>query len=333
MSVNKTMLALFATCCSAALLFVAMPLAVADQAPAAGDTASITNTTATVTATPTSVDENYKIQEEDILRMDVWGEPQLTNMQMQVTPDGKLNMAYLGTIQAAGLTVQQLTNTIIKGFEDAGILYNAKVQITVITLHQPIVRVLGEVQKPGAVVFKDGDTIYDAIAQAGSYTQNAWLAKATITHKGDEKPIPIDLKKMFDGDLSQNMKLQKGDTIYIPPEDYQNKIYVMGQVMRPNIYSLKDNTTVLAAVNLAGGPTERGVLRSTMVIRGNPAKPEKVPCNLTKLLDKADLSQDIVLHPGDVVYVPETKSPNWNKISQVLSTIMNLTYIRRYGIF
>lgn len=326
MSVNNNKLALYITCCSAFLIALTSPFAIADQAQNVNQTANSANPNVVA-------DANYEIQEEDVLRMDVWGEQQLSNLQMQVTPDGKINVPFLGPVQAAGITQQKLTDTIVKMFADAGIIYNAKVQITILTLHQPMVRVLGEVQKPGAVVFKDGDTIYDAIAQAGSYTENAWLAKATITHKGSDQPIPIDMKKMFDGDLSQNMKLQKGDTIYIPPEDYQNKIYVMGQVMRPNIYSLKDNTTVLSAINLAGGPTERGTLRATMIIRGNPGKPEKVPCNLTALLDKADLSQDIVLKAGDVVYVPETKNPDWSKISQVLSTIVNLTYIRRYGIF
>ncbi|MEN6415609.1 MAG: hypothetical protein ABFD49_03615, partial [Armatimonadota bacterium] len=39
-------------------------------------------------AASVSVDADYRIAEEDILRMDVWGEQQLTNMQMQVTPGG-----------------------------------------------------------------------------------------------------------------------------------------------------------------------------------------------------------------------------------------------------
>ena len=282
----------------------------------------------------TVVDANYRIVEEDILRMDVWGEPQLSNMQMQVTPDGKINVPYLGTIQAAGLTQAELTASIVRTLEEMELVANADVQITILSLHQPTARVLGEVNRAGAIVFKDGDTVIDAVAQAGSYTGNAMLESASLTRKNAEKPIPINLKRMFDdGDLSQNYVLQNGDTIYIPPEDYNNKIYVLGQVYRPGIYDLKDNTTVLTAISMANGATERGALKNTVVIRGNPSKPERVSCNLTKLFEKADMSQDVTLQPGDVVIVPETRRPNWPEISSILSTIMNITYIRRYGLF
>ena len=74
-------------------------------------------------------------------------------------------------------------------FEDAQILIEPKVQITIINLHKPTMRVLGRVQRPGEVQFKDGDRLMDAIADAGSYTDDAMLEKATITHKGSDTPI------------------------------------------------------------------------------------------------------------------------------------------------
>ena len=138
---------------------------------------------------------------------------------------------------------------------------------------------------------------------------------------------------MFDGDLSQNFVLKQGDTVYIPPEDYKNKIYVFGHVLRPGLYPLKEKTTVLDAVTLAGGPDPRGVLRSTVVTRGDPSKPQRVKCDLSRLFDKGDMSQNIALQSGDVVMVPETKRPDWNEVSGLLSTLINLTYVRRYGLF
>ncbi|MEN6583104.1 MAG: polysaccharide biosynthesis/export family protein [Armatimonadota bacterium] len=281
-----------------------------------------------------AVDVDYRIAEEDVLRLDVWGEEALSGMQMQVTPGGKINVPYLGEMQASGLTQQELTDNIVKALEKNEIIADAKVQITLIQIHRPTVRVYGAVNRPGEVEFKDGDKILDALAGAGSYqADNAWLEQCTVTHKDSDKPITIDIKKMIAGDLTQNFQLQKGDTIYIPPADYRNKFYVLGQVYRPGIYDLKDKTSVLSAVSLAGGPTERGVLRSTVVVRGDPAKPERVPCDLTKLFDKADLKQDIILQPGDVVIVPESKRPDWGKISQILGSLTSISAIRRYGLF
>jgi len=279
------------------------------------------------------VGADYRITEEDVLRMDIWGEPQLSNMQMQVTPDGKINVPYINEMIAAGLTQSELAARISKAYEEAEILAGAKVQVTILALHPMRARVLGSVNRPGEIDFKPGDTLLDAIAKAGSYQEDALLDKSTLTRKGSKENIAIDLKKMFKGDLSQNMELAPGDTIYVPPAEYANKIYILGQVLRPGIYPLKDRMTVLSAIGLASGPTERGELRSTVIVRGGPDKPQRVPCNVARLLDKADMSQDIELQAGDTIIVPETRRPDWTKISQLLSTVMNLTYIRRYGLF
>jgi len=325
--VKRTTLALLAASCAAAALFAATPHTIAaDTSPGSDSPNSQLNP-------PPVISSDYRIMEEDVLRLDVWGEPQLTNQQMQVTPDGKIRVAFVGDVQAAGLTQEELSKAIAKRLEEEGILANAKIQLTILSLHKPTVRVLGQVQRPGEVTFKEGDTILDAIASAGSYTSEAWLENAALTHKGSDKRIPLNLRKLLDGDLSQNYELQKGDTIYIPPENYQNKVYVLGQVVRPGLYSIKDETTVLSAISLAGGPLERGAMRSTVVVRGDPAKPQRVPCNLARLIDKGDLSQNIILQSGDVVIVPETKRPDWGKISQMLGTILNLSYLRRYGLF
>lgn len=325
---NKRVLALLAVCFAAVAVCSLASLAVA-----ADDNPPTVDANAASTPPPTA-DKDYRIASEDVLRLDVWGEPQMSNIQMQVTPDGKVNMAYIGEMQAAGLTQDELTQAIVKKLADAGIIYDAKVQISILELHKPEVRVLGSVQRPGSFPFKDGDTVLDAVAQGGSYTPDAYLEGATLTHKGSDKSIPINLKKLLAGDTSQpNYKLERGDVIYIPPSDYKNKIYVLGQVNRPGLYDLKDNTTLLSALTLASGPTDRGSVRNTVIVRGDRSKPQRVSCNLSKLFDKGDLSQDVALQPGDVVIVPETKKPDWNKIAQIVGTIVNVSYIRRLGLF
>lgn len=322
---KKATLVLPLVCCAVACLLAAAAWA-ADSSPAVAP------------GSPDSAylpvaDQDYRIKEEDILKLDVWGEQQLTNVQMLVTPDGNISVPFLGPMKAVGLTQNELRELIARKLEEAEILIKPAVQLGIMTLHRPRVRVLGEVFRPGDVEFKEGDRIMDAVASAGSYRETALLDKASLTRKGSENMIPIDLKKMFAGDLTQNYELQKGDTIYIPPENYENKIYVLGFVQRPGIYSLKDKTTVLAAISLASGPTERGALKGTVVVRGDPKNPTRVACNLSKLFETGDLTQDVVLQPGDCVIVPETSKPNWSNISGILSTIMNLTYLRRYGLF
>lgn len=313
----------------AAAITIGMPLA-----SSAAENSEANGTAATLPAGMSVVtDESYRIKQEDVIQFSVWGEPELRNLQLLVTPDGNINVPLLGAVKAEGYSISELRDAIARKFESDGIFVSPRIQISILAVNRPRARVLGEVNRPGEFEFKEGDRILDAIAQAGSYRDNAWLEKASLTRKGAKEPIELDLKKLLDGDLTQNYELQKGDTIYIPPENYANKIYVLGYVMKPGIYALKDKTTVLDAISLAGGPNQRGAMRGIVVVRGDPTNPTRVPVDMARLFDKGDLTQNIILLPGDVVMVPETNRPDWNQVSSVIGTIMNLTYLRRYGLF
>ena len=56
---------------------------------------------------------------------------------------------------------------------------------------------------------------------------------------------------------------------------------------------------------------------------------EQEKLDLGKFLSQADLTQNIKLEPGDVVYVPETSKPDWSKVSQVISSVFNTSYLFR----
>ena len=276
---------------------------------------------------------DYRLAPDDVILMNVWREPELSQKQLQVTSEGNVTVPFINdVIHAAGLTQQELAQKIAEQYVKADILVDPKIEITLLKRHEMLVWVLGQAQRPGAVPFKEGDTVTSAIAQAGSYTAEARLESAVLTRRGSDKPIPLDLRKLYhDGDLSQDYKLQEGDVIYIP-EDTYNRYYVLGEVMKPGMYFLKDNTSVLSAVTVAGGPTPRGSIKGTVLVRGDINNPEKRTIDLNKLV-KGDRSQDVVLEPGDVVYVPETSKPDWNKISQILSAVTSFGFIRRYGLF
>lgn len=276
---------------------------------------------------------DYILAPDDVIEMNVWREVELSRKQIRINSEGNITVPYLNyIIKAAGLTQQQLAQLLVDEYEKAEILINPKIDVNVISRHPMSVMVLGQVNRPGKVEFKEGDTVTSAIAQAGSYTADARLESAVLTRRGSDRTDPIDLKKLYrDGDLSQNYKLEENDVIYVP-EDTYNRFYVLGEVFRPGLYTLKDNASVLSAVSQAGGPTERGSMKGVMLVRGDINNPEKRSVDLNKMI-KGDLSQDVKLEAGDVVYVPETNKPDWGKISQILNAIAAIGSIKRYGIF
>jgi polysaccharide biosynthesis/export protein len=262
---------------------------------------------------------DYLISQEDELAMSVWGEPQLSQIRLVVGPDGNVNVPIVGVVKAEGMTIDQLGEAIKVGLKDRQFVLDAKVQLLMLMMHKPTVSVLGIVGRPGKFEFKDGDTVMEAIAQAGSYSvDSSDLARATLTRRSGEV-INLNLSKLYNkGDMTQNLVLKKGDTIFIP-EDTKNKIYVLGEVLRPSMYTLKENMTALQAVSMAGGPTpDRGRLKGTMVIRGNAANPEKIKVDISKMIKNGDLGQDVALMAGDMVYVPKSSKPNLQEILSIV---------------
>ncbi|MHB0912194.1 MAG: polysaccharide biosynthesis/export family protein [Armatimonadota bacterium] len=277
---------------------------------------------ATVDAPPV----DYRLQKEDSMRISVWGEPNLTTQQV-VDPQGFIRMLLVGQMYVEGFTLQELVDKIGAGLSEY--LIDPKIQVELIQFHRPKVYVLGQVNRPGLYEFKMGDTIMEAIAQSGSFREDADLADARITHRDSNEQMPLDLHRLFfANDMSQNQKLQDGDTIFIP-EDTMNKYFVLGEVLRQGMYKWKKGVTVVDALSNASGPTDRAELGSTYVLRGDMKNPERIKVDMGKILKKGEMDRNVVLQPGDVVYIAETNKPNWDKIGRMLSIAVNSSYLLR----
>jgi polysaccharide export outer membrane protein len=271
--------------------------------------------------------DDYRIQRDDVLQITVVEDPNLSR-ETVVAQDGTINLPVVGTITVRGMTTGEVAEKIRTALIEAQYLRDPQVSISLKVINRPRVAVLGMVLRPGTYEFKDGETVMHAISMAGSFDPDrARLQDAVLRRKradGTEETIPLDLEKLFfKGDLSQNYRLQPDDVIFIP-EDVVNRVYVLGRVARPGLYPWKSSTTVLEAINRAGGHQEKGTLSRVYIIRPNPKapdKPQRIEVNLLKLIDKGDTSQDIALQPGDTVYVPEVKKPDWNQIYSIVATI------------
>jgi polysaccharide export outer membrane protein len=101
----------------------------------------------------------------------------------------------------------------------------------------------------------------------------------------------ISLLELQSGNPERNIALQAGDTVYFPRAA---QVYVMGSVGRPGPYRYQEGMTVLQALTLAGGVTERGSQGRTKVIRIVDGKK----------VEKKVKATDLVL-PEDSLIVPE----------------------------
>ncbi len=266
------------------------------------------------------VEGPYRLQPEDIIVIRI--DPGNIIHETLVGRDGIISVPKIGYLRAAGLTISELEQVIANRFIQLDLLRQPSVSVSIRYLHRPKVSVLGMVNRPGSYEFKDGDRVLDALSLAGNYIperaklEDAWLQRI------DGTVIKLDLRQLLEkGDQSQNHTLQDGDTIFIP-EDTLNRYFVGGSVKRPGLYIWRPGVTVLDALGQASWETERGALSRTFVVRQKPdGTTERIQVNMVKLLNQADLSQNIALQPGDVVFVSETRTPNFDEVYRALSLI------------
>lgn len=135
---------------------------------------------------------------------------------------------------------------------------------------------------------------------------------------------------MTAGELGEKLAESVSEYVHEPKvavniEEFRSpRVYVLGQVKNPGQYDIRKGDTILDAITDAGGPAERawtkkvGLIRASEEIEENKAKVVEV--NLANLLGKGEIPEEYFLADGDIIYIPETTKPNWDKISKIVST-------------
>jgi polysaccharide biosynthesis/export protein len=109
-------------------------------------------------------------------------------------------------------------------------------------------------------------------------------------------------------------------------KDFDHPYFVAGgEVGRPGKYELRSDTSVLEAVQIAGGFTHEAKHSQVLLFRHvNDDLVEARVFDLKKMLRERNLGEDTTLHPGDLVFVPQNSI---SKIAQYLSKPSLSTYV------
>ena len=161
-------------------------------------------------------DPTYKIGPQDVLRIDVWREDQLTRT-VPVRPDGKITLPLLNDVQAVGRTPMELAAAITEELKKY--VTNPQVTVSVSEINSKRIYVNGEVNKAGAYQLLPHMTVLQALSGSGGFTAFARIKRIYILRSVDGKPvkIPFDYKAAITGkNLEQNIELQPGDVVVVP---------------------------------------------------------------------------------------------------------------------
>lgn len=271
---------------------------------------------------------DYPIGPGDVVEISVPAIEELRGRVVRISGDGAISLPFVGKIQAAGLTEEELRQKLVERLHQY--MYHPRVVVFVKEYRSRQVAVLGAVVRPGLYSVTSGaDTLLDMLSQAGGIVPGAdpkiYLVPAEPVDEAQYKevasslperllsqdpallilkrtdPILIDVKQLAFGGHQQYLSLsvRPGDVIMVPGG---GQVLVEGWVEKPGAYKVSPGLTVVGVVLEAGGPLYPADVNAVKVIRTDKGGNKSfIIVDLEKI--KSGESTDITLQGGDIVEV------------------------------
>lgn len=167
--------------------------------------------------------QEYRITRGDVLDIKFLYNPEL-NESVPVRPDGRISLQIVKDVPVVGLTPVELTNVLTEKF--AAELKKPEITVIVRQFTSQKVFVDGEVSKRGLIPLASPMTAFEAIAQAGGFTEYARTNEIIIIRRYQDKSPKItvvDLEKFVNGtDFGQDIMLAAYDIVYVPKSPIGN---------------------------------------------------------------------------------------------------------------
>jgi polysaccharide biosynthesis/export protein len=312
--------------------------------------------------------DEYILGPGDRLRVDFFSVPEFSS-EYQVLPNGTVNLPRVGGVSVQGLTIRQAGATISASF--SRYLTRPLITVSLVEGRAVNVAIAGEINRPGAYGMSSAlanragggtlevPTLTNLIRMAEGITQSADLANIQIQRRQADglRTYRVNLwKLMRSGDASQDIRLQAGDSIYIPVSNSIDlatarertrtniatssnrplRIAIVGEVNRPGPYTIfegaqqADNRTatpnsvapsITKALQISGGITQMADLRNIRVRRlTHTGQEQLIPVNFWELLQSGDILQDLPLQDGDRIEVARATTINNAELSPILNS-------------
>lgn len=254
--------------------------------------------------------------ERSARRVYVYGEVQEPGVQL-LPIGGSITeaVASAGVLPTADLTKVRLTRAgqtpttlDLEGIRGGEVMPRAVPAVSGDSVYVPkalhrLAFVAGMVANPGPLPLEpdqmDDLTVVSALSIAGGPLPGADLYKGLLMHaQGATETVDLHAL-LYDGDVTQNLPMEGGDTLLVRPAE---QIVVGGEVNQPGRFPIDEPISVLEALAIAGGPSQFGGLRNAKFI---PKEGEGVEVDLEAAWWKGDVAQVFDMSPGDMLLIPE----------------------------
>ncbi len=211
--------------------------------------------------------KNYVIGPNDELLIDIYGNNEVS-YNLRVSPDGNINVEYVGVIPVSGLTIEAATSRIRSRLATVyGGLRNGSTNLNVALGNIRSIKVIltGEITKPGTYTLPSLANLFNALYSSGGPTENGSF-RAIELIRGGKKVATLDIYDfLMRGEMAGNLRLQDQDIIRVPV--YKSRIEIVGEVKRPGIFELLNNESFRDLLNFAGDFNENAFKARVKVLK------------------------------------------------------------------
>lgn len=275
-------------------------------------------------------DAVYRINAGDLIEVRVYGHNDI-GIKTKVSPDGCIGMVFLGQVKVGGCTIAEACETIQKGL--APYVKHPVVGITVAEVSSEAITISGACAKPGSYIISDSTRIADAYALAGGSAvrlfNGADVDVADLEHSfvvRDGKVLPVDMSLAVAGDPLHNLKLRKGDYIFVA-QAMQSSITICGEVGKPHRRFYEKGMGLIEELTDAGWMKETH-WSHVIIIRNGLSNPEMFKVDVDGIL--AGRCRNVMLKPNDIIYVPHDNLSEYNVfIRKLLPTAQLINLLSR----
>jgi len=294
--------------------------------------------------TAPAVPTQYVLAPGDVLEFQLYDDD-AARREVTIRYDGYISLPYIEDQKVAGLDRESAAQCIRHAYQS--VFRKPKISLAIKQAAGKTFYVLGAVDRPNKYPYDQPLSVIQAVNLAGGpridtaengifIGAQSQLTKACIIRhqNGQRDVLHYDLTGLcHPGDSPADAPVLPGDIVYVP--EGLNLVYVMGEVVRPSVYPLRENTTLLEVLARAGGAIEKNArMRSVMILRQiDSENTEAIQIDLRKAL-KTGYSPRI--RPGDIIYVPRGKlvrlydnMMRFTRLTETVSPLLDL-YMQAY---
>ena len=208
------------------------------------------------------VGPDYVVGPGDTLKIDIWGNVE-GNYEVSVDRNGEIVLPKVGVINLWGQTFSQVKETIRKHISKY--FKEFEVNVTMGGLRSIQIFLVGEVCEPGTYNVSSLSTALTALIAGGGPAETGTLRRVQVIRAGNVVKDIDFYNFLLRGDRSQDVRLQSGDTIFVPVVG--PLVGVAGNVRRPAIYELNGEKILEQVLDLAGGIIPTAYLQKVQIER------------------------------------------------------------------